>query len=216
MTLKTFLRTAAGLLVLSAGVLIGGGWRDPWLWAYVVTFTAIVFYAIGGMKGDLASERFRPPCKGADAAWLPWIRGIALAHLLIGIADNRFGWTAVPDTLRAVGVAGFALSFLFLVWAMRTNYFFSSVVRIQDERGHHLVDSGPYAHVRHPGYTGMILFAPFSGLALGSWISVAVALIYSAMIVRRVVFEDGFLNANLAGYADYRQRVPYRLVPGVW
>ena len=214
--MKRLFRTGVGVLAISAVVLLGGDWRDRWLWAYAITFAAIVFYAIAGMKGDLATERFRPPSKGADAAWLPWIRGLAAAHLLIGVIDSRFDWTPVPDPLRAVGLVGFAASFLFIVWAMRTNYFFSAVVRIQDERGHRLVDSGPYAVVRHPGYLGMILFAPFSGLALGSWLSVAVALAYSALIVRRVLFEDGFLRANLAGYEEYRRRVPYRLVPGLW
>ena len=216
MEIKTFLRTAAGIAAISAVVLLGGDRRDAWLWAYAATFAAIVFYAIGGMKGDLARERFRPPSPGADAGWLPWIRGVAFAHVLVAVADSRYDWTFVPDALRAIGLAGFAASFLFIVWAMRTNYFFSVVVRIQEERGHRLVDSGPYAFIRHPGYAGMILFAPLSGLALGSWISVAVALIYSALVVRRVVFEDGFLSANLAGYEDYRRRVPYRLVPRVW
>ena len=216
MAIKLLSRVAVFTLLLGAIVIIGGGADDPWLWAYVITFSAIVFYAISGMKADLARERFQPPSKGADGAWMPWIRGIAAAHLLIGVADNRFQWTVVPDALRAVGVIGFAASFLFIVWAMRTNYFFSVVVRIQEERGHRLVDTGPYAFIRHPGYLGMVLFAPCSGLALGSWISVAVASIYSLLILRRVVFEDGFLRANLAGYEEYRQRVPYRLVPRVW
>ena len=102
----------------------------------------------------------------------------------------------------------------FSAWS--SNRFFSSVVRIQKERGHRVVDTGPYARVRHPGYAGMILMAPFSGLALGSWISVAIALVYSALILRRVVFEDTFLRQNLEGYDAYTRRVRYRLVPGIF
>ncbi len=83
--------------------------------------------------------------------------------------------------------------------AMRENRFFSSVVRVQDERGHRVVDSGPYSIVRHPGYAGLIWAIPFSGLALGSWLAAAIGLLMSGMILRRVLFEDAFLNKNLDG-----------------
>lgn len=99
---------------------------------------------------------------------------------------------------------------------MRENRFFSAVVRIQDDRGHRVVDSGPYAVVRHPGYAGMIVGIPASGLALGSWVGCAIALGYSALILRRVSFEDRFLQRNLAGYTDYAARVRSRVIPGVW
>ncbi|HXG56734.1 MAG TPA: isoprenylcysteine carboxylmethyltransferase family protein, partial [Vicinamibacterales bacterium] len=93
---------------------------------------------------------------------------------------------------------------------------FSSVVRIQEDRGHRLVDTGPYALIRHPGYAGMIPSIPLGALALGSWLAFVVALAYSLLILRRVRFEDGFLQRNLAGYEAYTHRVRYRLVPGVW
>jgi protein-S-isoprenylcysteine O-methyltransferase Ste14 len=99
---------------------------------------------------------------------------------------------------------------------MMANRFFSAVVRIQHDRGHRVVDSGPYAHARHPGYAGMIVAVPASALVLGSWAGVAVALVYSAMIVRRVLFEDAFLRKHLDGYQAYTERVRYRLVPGVF
>jgi protein-S-isoprenylcysteine O-methyltransferase Ste14 len=100
--------------------------------------------------------------------------------------------------------------------AMLANRFFSPVVRIQKERGHRVVDRGPYAVVRHPGYVGMITSIPFSALVLGSWIGFALAAAYSILIFRRVLFEDAFLRANLEGYAAYAERVRYRLVPRVW
>ncbi len=78
------------------------------------------------------------------------------------------------------------------------------------------MDQGPYAVVRHPGYVGMITAIPFSALVLGSWIGFALAAAYSLLIVRRVIFEDAFLRANLDGYAEYARRVRYRLVPRVW
>ena len=100
--------------------------------------------------------------------------------------------------------------------AMHENRFFSAVVRVQEERGHRVIDSGPYSIVRHPGYAGLILVPPFSGLALGSWLAVGLGLVMSALVLRRVLFEDSFLRKNLDGYAAYTLRVPHRLVPRVW
>jgi protein-S-isoprenylcysteine O-methyltransferase Ste14 len=100
--------------------------------------------------------------------------------------------------------------------AMLENRFCSAVVRVQDERGHRVVDSGPYSVVRHPGYAGLVWAIPFSGLALGSWLAAAIGLLMSGMILRRVLFEDAFLKKNLEGYAAYTGRVRHRLIPGVW
>jgi protein-S-isoprenylcysteine O-methyltransferase Ste14 len=100
--------------------------------------------------------------------------------------------------------------------AMHENHFFSSVVRLQTERGHRVVDTGPYAVVRHPGYAGVLLMTPFSGLALGSFVAAAIGLVMTALILRRVLFEDAFLQENLAGYKEYSGRVTSRLIPGVW
>jgi protein-S-isoprenylcysteine O-methyltransferase Ste14 len=113
-------------------------------------------------------------------------------------------------------MVGMAAAFMVMFGAMRANRFFSPVVRIQTDRGHHVIDTGPYAHVRHPGYAGMIPSMPFSALALGSWAAFAISLVYVGMIVRRVLFEDAFLHEHLAGYREYAQRVRYRLLPGVW
>ena len=206
------LSTAAIATVL----LLSGNPRDPWLWAFIIGFTAVGGYAIYSMDDDLARERFSPPDTGADRLSLRAVRLVALAALIAAILDSRFRWTSVAPPLRALRLATFLLSFMLIVRAMRINRFFSAVVRIQNDRGHHVVDHGPYAAVRHPGYAAMIIAVPMSGLALGSWIGAGVALVYSALILRRVVFEDGFLRANLPGYVSYAARVPHRLIPGVW
>ena len=199
------------------GVMLGAGnYRDAWLWLYWIAFAATTGYALSAIDDELARERFSPPSRGADALSLRIIRIIALAHVLVGAADSRFGWTHVTDALRAVGIAGFVACFLFMIAAMKANRFFSPVVRIQDERGHRVVDAGPYAIIRHPGYAAMIPLMAFSALALGSWIAFAVALVYAGLILRRVAFEDGFLRRHLAGYEAYTSRVRYRLLPGIW
>lgn len=194
------------------------GWTNPWIWAYLGVWMATSFYALMSLDEDLARERFSPPEPGADRLSLGFIRLIALAHLIIGALDiGRWHLLpAVPSVVRGPALLAMAISFALVFRAMHENRFFSSVVRIQRDRGHHLIDSGPYAIVRHPGYAGMLVAMPLSALALGSWVSLAIALVYSGFILRRVVFEDGFLKQSLDGYSSYANRVRYRLIPGVW
>jgi protein-S-isoprenylcysteine O-methyltransferase Ste14 len=201
------------------GIVLGvsGRWTDPWLWTYCGIWTATLTYGLLGIGNDLAQERFRPPVKGADSLALRFVRLTGVAHLLIGALDTgRWHLTPVNAGLRGAALAGMALAMVLVYRAMHENRFFSSVVRVQTDRGHHVIETGPYSLVRHPGYAGMISAMPLSGLALGSWLSFAVALVYSAMILRRVLFEDAFLHRNLDGYAAYARRVTGRLIPRVW
>ena len=208
------------LLSGSIGIVVfalAGTWRDPWLWGYVVVWSAATFYAMFSIDEDLARERFHPPTSGADGVALHFVRVIALSHLVVGALDSR-RWHIAPvsPALRGFALAGIALTFGMFFRAMRENRFFSSVVRVQNERGHRVIDSGPYSVVRHPGYAGLIWGMPLSGLALGSWLAAGIGLVMSALILRRVIFEDAFLRKNLDGYVAYTHRVRHRLIPGVW
>lgn len=204
-------------LVTAAVLALAGTWRDPWLWAYLVVWSTATFYALFSIDEDLARERFHPPNQGADALSLHVVRIIGLSHLVVGALDSgRWHVAPVAPALRGFALAAMALTFGMFFRAMRENRFFSSVVRVQNERGHHVIDSGPYSIVRHPGYAGLIWAMPFSGLALGSWLAAAIGLVMSGMVLRRVMFEDAFLKRNLEGYAAYTDRVRHRLIPGVW
>jgi protein-S-isoprenylcysteine O-methyltransferase Ste14 len=211
------MRFAIVFLGLTTTLVLLAGGLDTWLALYLVAWSIFGVYAMVSIDDDLARERFRPPEPGADRAPLRAIRLLALAHLVVGTLDaGRWHLAPVPDTLRALALVLMMPSALFVVQAMRANRFFSPVVRVQKERGHRVVDSGPYGTIRHPGYLGMIVAVMCSGLALGSWLGFALAALYAALILRRVFFEDAFLQANLEGYADYARRVPYRLIPGGW
>jgi protein-S-isoprenylcysteine O-methyltransferase Ste14 len=214
--LKRWLLATGILSVVVFG--LSGTWRDPWLWAYVAVSSAAAFYALFSIDEDLVRERFHPPTAGADGVALHFVRAVALTHLAVGALDSgRFHMTSsVPPGLRAFALAAMAATFGMFYRAMRENRFFSSVVRVQDDRGHRVIDSGPYSIVRHPGYAGLMVGMPFSGLALGSWLAAAIGLVMSAMILRRVTFEDAFLQKNLDGYLAYTHRVRHRLIPGVW
>ena len=216
--LRRLRRVALGILIPSLTLLaVSGRWQDAWLWAFIAIWAAAVTYGLLIIDDDLAKERFRPPTRGADSSALRIIRLLAVGQLIVGALDiGHWHLTAVPSWLRVVGLIGMAGGFALVFHSMAANRFFSAVVRIQNDRGHTVVDRGPYAVIRHPGYAGMITSVPLSALAIGSWIGVALAVLYSALIFRRVFFEDAFLRSNLAGYADYAHRVPYRLVPGLW
>ena len=215
---KRLMRWLAGVIVIGAAIFAAAGTlRDGWLWSYVLVVGTVTLWPVLRMSDELARERFRPPSSGADRLPLRTIRLVALAHVLVGALDSgRWHLTPVPPSIRAAALAGVAVSFLMVYRAMMENRFFSAVVRIQHDRGHHVIDTGPYARVRHPGYAGMIAGVMFSGLALGSWMAFAVASLYAALIFRRVLFEDRYLQANLDGYSDYARRVRYRLVPGAF
>jgi protein-S-isoprenylcysteine O-methyltransferase Ste14 len=213
---KRMLRWLVATAILGSAVLLGGNSSDPWLWAYVGAFGALGLVAMASMDDELVRERFNPPDPGADRLSLRFVRLVALFHVVIGILDSRFGWTHVAELLRAVGVVGFSTCFLLIIHAARTNRYFSSVVRIQSERGHRVVDSGPYGTIRHPGYAAMLPLAQFSALALGSWLAFGVAFAYSVLIFKRVLFEDRFLHERLPDYRAYAGRVRYRLIPRVW
>lgn len=198
---------------------LAGNWTSPYLWAFTLGFSAVFLYAtLFVLDDDLAQERFRPPSQGADAVALRYLRLSALATLVIAPLDSgRLHWSApVPHLLRMFAVAASVGSFFLVVRAMMTNRFFSPVIRVQGERGHRVIDQGPYAVVRHPGYFGMFVFAPTAALALGSWWALIPAGIYGSLILRRVLIEDRFLHANLAGYEEYAGRVRHRVIPGIW
>jgi protein-S-isoprenylcysteine O-methyltransferase Ste14 len=216
---KRLKRWALATSIVAALVFVlAGTLRDVWLWAYVGVWAAASAYALLGMDEELAKERFRPPTAGADGIAIRFLRAAALSHLVIGALDTG-RWhlnSPLPPWVRASALAGNAIGLAMFYRAMRENRFFSSVVRLQTDRGHRVIDSGPYRIVRHPGYAGLILVPPLSGLALGSWLAAGIGAVISLMVVRRVLFEDAFLRRHLDGYISYAQRVPHRLIPGVW
>lgn len=213
------------LNILIAVVLILISGRPDWYraWAYVaLTFLLHASVIFGVYRGspDLMRERSR--IRQGTKRWDRYVGGGAavaapLAMLVVAARDVRFRWP--PPVGVAWGVIGFvgcASGGAIVLFSMRANRFFATTVRIQTERGHKVVDFGPYRRVRHPGYVGMILFSCFAPLALGSWWAFIPAGISAGLFVLRTALEDRTLRSELPGYAEYARRVRYRLVPGIW
>jgi len=115
-----------------------------------------------------------------------------------------------------VGLALILAGYVLASYALIENAYFSGTVRIQEERGHKVVSSGPYAWVRHPGYLGSLLASLGIPLLLDSVWAFIPAIIIGVFFIIRTSLEDHFLQENLAGYREYAQKVRYRLLPGVW
>jgi protein-S-isoprenylcysteine O-methyltransferase Ste14 len=136
--------------------------------------------------------------------------------IVAALDDGRFHWIDVPwwgcgigYTLLVVGMTGVS-------WAESVNKFFEPSVRIQTDRGHQVIETGPYAIVRHPGYVSGFLVFIGMPLSLGSLWALIPASLVCLLLVLRTVWEDRMLQEELPGYKDYAQRVRYGLIPGVW
>jgi protein-S-isoprenylcysteine O-methyltransferase Ste14 len=142
---------------------------------------------------------------------------VSFPMVIVAGLDHRYNWSPeLPPWLIVIGFILITIGYAFSAWAVVENRFFSSVVRIQTDRGHVVCDTGPYRVVRHPGYAGNIL--PLFGivLALGSVWTLIPAAVASIISVIRTVLEDQTLQEELPGYRDYARRVRYRLIPGIY
>ncbi|MCE1253692.1 MAG: isoprenylcysteine carboxylmethyltransferase family protein [Anaerolineae bacterium] len=206
------------VLFLSAGTLDWmGGWRLVLLMLVCFTFMAGILLPL---DPDLLIERsqVKENTKAWDQVVMRVMNGSAnfLTPLIAGL-DVRFGWTEqMPLWLVCLAALVMTVSLGFQVWAMATNTFFSGVVRIQSERGHHVINQGPYHWVRHPGYLGMFFYFLSVAFVLGSWWSLLPAVVAVSALVLRTSWEDKTLQNELPGYLEYTHEVPYRLLPGIW
>jgi len=214
------------LLYTPLVLFITSGQLDWWM-AWVYSIVAVVLslgsrVLMARRHPDLVAERasFRKAegIKEWDKKLVPLVAQVGpFLMLVVAGLDKRFGWSPfIPlwISLAAFGVA--ILGFTFSTWALMENRYFSSVVRIQTDRGHTVCSSGPYQYVRHPGYAGGLIWYLMTPLILGSlWAYIPTVFVF-ALTVLRTSLEDKTLKAELPGYKAYTQRTRFRLVPGIW
>ena len=163
-----------------------------------------------------ARSRIQPGTKAWDYFFIALILGGFLAVLPVAALDFRFGWSSVPAWAVVLGYILFALAFADQIWALAVNRHFEPGVRIQEDRGQTVIDTGPYAIVRHPGYIGGVVLGLSMALMLGSWWALIPVAVLTAATAVRTLLEEQTLREGLAGYSEYTQRVKFRWVPGVW
>lgn len=195
-----------------------GRWDLPWLWV-----TAAVSFLLSGVMvlkidRDLVRERRRPGPGGVDRMTQWVLAAVMLAEIVIACLDvGRFHWSdAVPAGVHWAGLVLFGAGYGMVMWSVAVNRFFSAVVRVQTDRGHAIVRAGPYRHLRHPGYLGMLMSYPVIALAIGSWWGFAAGALCFPIVLRRALLEDAYLLEHMPGYRQYATEVRYRLIPGVW
>ncbi len=198
-------------------------WWQAWLYSLLLMIAGIGgrFWAEQRHPG-LMAERQNPESLQSAKTWdkvLAPLMAISIGFPMVFVAglDHRYHWS--PEFPLWMIVAGFILivfGYAFSVWALAENRFFSSVVRIQIDRGHVVCDTGPYQIVRHPGYAGNVVALFGIVLALNSVWTLIPALVACIIGVIRTALEDQTLQAELPGYQDYAKRVRYRLIPWIY
>lgn len=225
MTPKTLIRLAIVLLVFPLiPMLISGvwDWWEAWVYAGLNILAFIVSRVLAARRNpDILIERARSmelqDAKPWDKLLAPLLAFGGLVILIVAGLDKLWGWT-MPYSLnvKLTALLVIFLGYAFSSWALIENRFFSGVVRIQTDRGHHVITTGPYRLVRHPGYAGALWTYLAMPILLDSVWAFIPAVLLIGILVLRTSLEDRTLQAELPGYRDYAQKTRYRLFPGIW
>jgi len=204
------------ILVLAGRITYWQGW----VFSVYMCSRSLIASIMFASKPDVIKERFKP---GPGTVWwdkLFWVLYGPMTFVIIIIAvldGGRFQWTMeLPMSVYIAGYVLLVLSDFVKSWCMWVNRFFSTTVRIQMDRGHEVIQNGPYRFVRHPGYLAGIFMMISMPLALGSLWGLIPAAVVAVLLIIRTHLEDIYLQKELPGYADYVKKVKYRLLPGIW
>lgn len=201
-----------------------GDWGWPQGWAFIAIYVlGSILFCSWLMRRDpaLLAARLGPLSQRGQPLWdklflfafiLVWFGWLAL----MGLDARRWKTSHMPPWLNGAGAVLIIAGFLATMRVFRENSFAAPVVRLQSERGQHVIDTGPYALVRHPMYASALLYLIGMPLLLGSWYGLLVMPLFLAGLMPRAVAEENMLKQRLPGYADYMTRVRYRLIPGIW
>jgi protein-S-isoprenylcysteine O-methyltransferase Ste14 len=225
MLLRVIVQTTTWLAFMGVILFVAAGnWRWTEGWAFLAIFAAgsVVFCAwllrrdpalLAARMGSLV-QKDQPLwdkifMSAAMVGWNVWL-------VFMALDAQRFHWSHLPVWLQVIGGALVIAGFLAVMPAFRANSFAAPVVRVQGERGQRVIDSGPYALVRHPMYAAAMLYLIGLPLLLGSWYGLIGTAIIMLAISWRATREEQTLKRDLSGYDAYMARVPWRLIPHVW
>ncbi len=195
-------------------------WRRGWL--FFSLFVALTVFAMGWIRREnpeliAVRQKFQAGTKGWDAIIAPLTVLMFAAILPVAALDDaRFRWGPMPDWVTLIGYALFTAGYYGTALAQSVNRHFESTVRIQTDRDHKVIDTGPYARIRHPGYAFGLLMASGMALSLGSLYALIPVALCAILLAFRTLAEEAELHKGLPGYTDYTTRVRYRWLPGIW
>lgn len=208
-------------LFLQGAILFVTAGSFKWSWAWIFILTGVIILIINAMvlPKEVIEERGKK--KENVKKWDKILTTINIFPLLgiyiLSGLDYRFHWT--NDLSSGIHIIGLSLVFLgsmIFTWAMVSNKFFSTMVRIQDDRDHKVATKGPYKYVRHPGYVGFIIMCVATPVSLGSLYALTMAILVGIIFIIRTKLEDKTLTAELSGYKEYSKQVKYKLIPFLW
>jgi len=208
-----------GIAFIGAILLLPAGTWSYWpAWVYIAALfgpmIAVTFYFLHHDRALLERRMESREIEPAQRLIIGLIGLLCLGGFVLSGLDFRNGWSSLPTALVLTANLVVVLGYLVTFWVLKTNSYAARTIRVEDEQP--VIDSGPYAKVRHPMYTGVLLMMLATPLALGSLAAVPVFLLVPPLFVGRILNEEKILRAQLKGYSSYCERVPYRLFPGLW
>jgi len=215
----TYSRFISGIPVLGLAFFLPAGTLNYWeAWVYLaLLFTPMFFVMQYLMKNDpaLLERRMRTREKASEQSLIIKLSYVYfLVTFLLPGFDKRYGWSNTPIWLIIIADILVLLGYIVVIWVFQENSYASRTVEVDEDQK--VIDTGPYAIVRHPMYTGVTTLYILSPLALGSYWVVLPALLIIPLIVARILSEERILAEELTGYSEYQKKVRYRLIPGVW
>jgi protein-S-isoprenylcysteine O-methyltransferase Ste14 len=218
---KSLYSLAVWMLILGAMMfgIAGFGWHQGWIfflvfWLYTIV-SAIYLWRVNP-EIFVARSKIHRGTKPLDKVFMALLFASLFAIFVVASLDARYAWSSVSNAIVIVGYALFTFGYAMSIWVYAVNKFAEPSVRIQSDRGHQVVDTGPYAIVRHPLYTASTILFVGMALAMGScWALIPVAIGVAVLIIR-TSFEDRILQNELPGYREYTSQVRSRLLPGLW
>jgi protein-S-isoprenylcysteine O-methyltransferase Ste14 len=222
--IRGFVALGVTILIMAALLFVSAGTLDwPPGWWFIAVFVVLILVSMAWLwraNPEIFVARARATgqgTKGWDRALLPILLiAYALIFPVAGLDDGRFHGSSVPFWLVLVGYLLVVAGFAGVGWAEAVNRHFEVSVRIQSERGHTVITTGPYAYIRHPGYIAGSLLALGAAWALGSWWALLPALVVGVTMIVRTKLEDATLRRELPGYAEFAQKTRFKWLPGVW
>ena len=214
------LTTAVALVLAVLGFALTRwmGWSLGWVYVWLCAAASVInLFCALRWNPVLIGRRmgFAKGTKSWDLVWFALFLPIMIAVYAIAIMES--GWVSMtPDGAWLLGLMMFITGWVLLIWCHIVNPFLEKTVRIQTDHGHRVIETGPYAYVRHPFYVGIVLYLFSAPLMLMSNWAFIPAILASVSLVIRTILEDRTLYRELPGYADYSTRVRVRLIPGIW
>jgi protein-S-isoprenylcysteine O-methyltransferase Ste14 len=218
-----FIKALGGLLyifVVLSGLIFLSAWTfDYWqAWIFLAVFmisTAAIFIYLAKNDPDLLARRVKTAEKTKTQKIIRFLVNVTFTVVIVAsVLDHRFAWSAISLRVVLVGDTLVVLGMLIIFLVFRENTFTAQTVEV--EAGQKVISTGPYALVRHPMYVGGLVFILGIPLSLGSWWGLFIVVLFTPVMVWRILDEEKLLAKGLPGYAEYRNRVKYRLVPSVW